>query len=59
MRSLSTSAVTLKWVKVFLLEAGNVEDPRTGLLKEAVFPAAQKEGRYTTGRPGLRDLQVI
>lgn len=44
MRSLSTSAVTLKQVKVFLLEVDNVKDPRTGLLKEAVFPAVQQEG---------------
>lgn len=42
MRSLSTSAVALKQVEVFLLEVDNLEDPRTGLLKAALFPAVQQ-----------------
>lgn len=58
MRSLSTSAVALKQVEVFLLEVDNVEDPRTGLLEEAVFPAVQQKGGYTIGRPCLQGLHI-
>lgn len=58
MRSLSTFAVALKQVKKFLLEVDNVEDPRTGLLEEAVFPAVQQKGGYTVGRACLRGLCI-
>jgi len=54
MRSLSTSAVTLKQVEVFLLEVDNVEGPRTGVLKEALFPAVQQKCGCAVGRPCLQ-----
>lgn len=57
MRSLFTSAVTLKQVKVFLLEVDNI-DHRTGLLKEFIILALQQEGAVSLADHACKVLML-